>query len=490
MTPVHNRASTDPFRLSSSHPFSPSTSASRNPRPLHDSLHSHIRDEPLLSPEPQRSSCQIISDFIECIKYFVISQITRLIRCLKYWFVKEPLSSEPSPSTPLREHNLLLLENGDPSSSTTYSTQTEEQMLKIEEEDIVFRALPITSLHREGIDFIMDTLANKSALAIPITQLRQIGDSLKDLHTLRFLEYILNEPTNATNFKNIKNNCFGIIWSQFVDETAEKLQEMDKQNLIEPYLDAFVRSIRTNIFLVREQIAKNSWTGLLHYLATATYDTPSSSSRSGSNSIESDDSISASPHLESDQSLKRSLDPNHSAKKASYTQSPTSHYILDPMEGIPISQRCSEADPMQLTITEEQKTKLNGILRGIATHTDIVFMTSRIMPSYDLASLAGVHPLRLLLEIFQDTTNYANFSIIMNTSNRKMYLLKHLCRTLKFRSSPENLIPFISKFARLLSLNEEDIRTPIIAGGTKNWENVIRYIYSCRKMLTSSSGNT
>lgn len=129
----------------------------------------------------------------------------------------------------------------------------------------------LTHEQMQDIRFTLETLAKgyKSAWDNSDT-LYITGERLKKLHSLRFLEYILNNLKDAFNTIPQYDSFFMpiTIWKRFRNETGENIENWRRSlpSTFTAELQDFAKKFNLDFNLLRRQIEEKTWDGFLKYL--------------------------------------------------------------------------------------------------------------------------------------------------------------------------------------------------------------------------------
>ncbi|MBM3207587.1 MAG: hypothetical protein FJZ57_03155, partial [Chlamydiae bacterium] len=345
-----------------------------------------------------KSPIKMIIDMFDCIQYYVISQGKKIVRMALRALQHITHSSSPF-SQAIRDIAGVSHEaesHPQPQSELAgqliISEPLEVREARTNLEDQVFGGLRLTEEDVETINYIITILATANALNMPSTELREKGKTIRPIHPLKFLSYILNTPAMIENLEIMKNRLMGIIWAQFIDEIGDKLTEAVTQGNFEQYIDAFSRSIHRDPTDVRRKIAEESWTKFIEFLLERpTHDATESSE--GSHSLSDRDSTYTPPSSPSrTKPIREQLTRTRSQDLSETVQSPTRgltrsmslqqtpktrlrstertrHYSLENQEEQPFDPESTIqiTDPRLLPISSDQKESIENILATIAT---------------------------------------------------------------------------------------------------------------------------
>ncbi len=100
------------------------------------------------------------------------------------------------------------------------------------------------------------TLISKS------TEMKRIGQEIRHVHPLKFLEYIFKHAALPAKMDAVQKNS--LTWNPFVKGLSEKLQK-EAQNLPGCIL-GFARSVNVNTEDIKPFFARRNWAGLVQFL--------------------------------------------------------------------------------------------------------------------------------------------------------------------------------------------------------------------------------
>ena len=533
----------------------------------------------------QRSPLQVFIDLFSCIQFFIVSKAGKLFHFIQSVFQHEKNETAPAPLTPpsalsRTQEPMVAREPESPSNSratqrrhvadeATFASpqrrsRSDEMAVALaqpqrreiplassailarqdhtQEEDSAFHALIMSEEEQEKTKFIIQNLANTSALLMPAAELRRFGEDLKTVHPLKFLEHILISQDLSKNFHTMRTRSFGLVWSQFADEFAQKIGAIHRAGRLTVHLGAFARSIRRDLQIMQQMISSSNFRDFMDYLAdtvptidlTNTHsDSPSLGSEIDSvSSFTEEDAqgarapmnppesfISSQPRralsdattpvrqrenrLTSDtepQSPSRLLQnhPSLRSRGASFGlssispmqsppfMSPRSRNLIYGDAGERAAAAAPQFNPMMLPMTEEHKQKLARLLADIANKSSANLLWNLFSLKADWTSLRDVHPLRLLCEVFHNPSHIANIARIIANDTRKGYFLSDFAETLKNGATAEQLAPYISEFSKQMGAPEGAIAAQIIVGGEYDWKHVIRYLMGIKQIIATA----
>jgi len=114
-----------------------------------------------------------------------------------------------------------------------------------EPREVYFNNLKLSPSHKNNIKFIIENLAIKSkpTLLMMSSKLNAQGNEINDVHPLKFISYVLSD-------KKMKNDYLPLILKDkfkkmsFMKGLTKKLEKMDDEDLLKPYLIDFMKSAR------------------------------------------------------------------------------------------------------------------------------------------------------------------------------------------------------------------------------------------------------
>ena len=466
------------------------------------SRHEHANSR---SQSENKSLFTRIIDFFDCVQHFCLSQIKKLIRTVLQALQHFTHSTSPLSET-LRDLAGITVELEPLRSSiisptiVEHAPQTRDIIIATENlQDQLFECLRMTEEDMETINYILTTLATANAFNMPSTELREKGKAIQEVHPLKFLSYVINNSLMLTNLSMIKSRLWGIIWTQFIDDLSDKLTETVKGENFEQYIDAFSRSIRRDPHLVREKIAEGSWTKFIDFVTETTSREPSISSHSSVENDLSDTPPSSPngkmmPHFQSQLQQTAMINPKE--------QGPTlaRHSIVQSALAAPTdikgnldvedTQSNAAFDPESLTqitnpfllpISAEQKETIEYLLSTVATTNHFLLSFYIIELKHKWKTLKDVNALRILIEIFTDTTNFSNLSLIMQDNLKRKHFLDDLIKVLS-KTTPGALAPYVVNFAKPMHVHEQTILPFIMIGDQRSWKNLVKYLYSVKQL--------
>ena len=511
-------------RISQSTPLPSNSKASpfRRTRPHStiDTITSIQEQRPSNTGSDNKSPIKMIIDMLDCIQYFIISQGKKLVRMVLRALQHITHSSSPF-SQAMRdiagassESESLPDPQPEVDGQLIIFEPTEVREARTNLEDQVFRGLRLTEEDVETINYIITTLATANAFNMPSTELREKGKTIRPIHPLKFLSYIFNTPAMLENLVIMKNRLMGIIWAQFIDEIGDKLTEAVSQGNFEQYIDAFSRSIHRDPIEVRRKIAEESWTKFIEFLLQRpvqdiaessdashslsdrdTSHTPPSSPLRTKLSREQLPRTRSQDHSETLQSpargITRSMSMQQTPKIRSAPTGRTRHYSLENQEELEFDPESTIqiTDPRLLPISSDQKESIENILATIANNNYFMLGIYTMTLRSKWSTLKDINALRILLELFNTTTNFTNLNLIMEDSLKKKHFLEDLIKVL-VKTPSGSLAPYIENFAHLMGVTSDSIDPFIMIGDAKSWKNLVKYIYSVQQLVETSEENS
>ena len=441
-----------------------------------------------------RSPLAIICDFLECVRYFIASQIHKVDfffnSCLSKIIQSPSKSTEPTsaqiptrnPSPARTSRTSISLP--DPAAGALIPAAPAPNRESLE--DAAFRALPITDIDKENIRFIINTLA--TIIALPAAELETRGQAIRHIHPFIFWEYILSEPSLIEDIKALKSRYFGLIWGQFTEGCIGKIQAMHDQGLIASHLNAFARSIHRNPEELTN-LMRRSWLDFLNNLVDSSGQRLSPSPRM-INSIR--------PDRDSDSGATTGSSGGYSLSQGASDPSHEGLLLTLPLEtrgrsttaSSPQGSATARAAPEKIVaaipMTNDQKQKLNRLLTDISQNSPFFLGIQIASLRSDWYSLQDVHPLKLLLEVFNNPTHVAKIDLILGNNLKKGYFLNDFANTLKAAARNVELRPYFHNFAREMAITEESLER-ITAGSHYEWQYLIRYLFHLKRTLARAT---
>jgi len=138
-------------------------------------------------------------------------------------------------------------------------------------------------------------------------------------------------------------------------------------------------------------------------------------------------------------------------------------------------------NPFLLPISAEQKETIDYLLSTVATTNHFLLSFYIIELKHKWKTLKDVNALRILIEIFNDTTNFSNLSLIMQDNLKRKHFLDDLIKVLS-KTTPGALAPYVVNFAKPMHVHEQTILPFIMIGDQRSWKNLVKYLYSVKQL--------
>lgn len=510
---------------------------------MQDSISSY----PPLEGEEKRSPLKIVVDCLLCIRAVIWMQIRKIFSLFFYRKYPTPEASAPEgqsggrrPHPPVNDAENFFPDDFIPDSLSTIEEDDEEEA-SVHEQNLSLSQLNLNDEEKDHIVFIINTLAKESAFKMPTLELRRRGEALSHLHPFIYLKFVLCNVALFADFKVMKTRSFGIVWSQYADEFSGKLQDLHKLGVLLPYLKSFAQDTGRDYEVMKRMIETSAFRSFTDYLIedpTSTVSTPSSDHSSASSTsvpfsprkreLVPLTAVSSPPRssaangysppstLERQQSLRRQrtvksrdVGPSSPQKRttiysgspvlserplssSSTGRSPFSREATaaaqnpDDIESSAAQSLSRSLNPADLLMPEIHKQKLAKIFEEVAHGSALNLIWQITSIKSDWSKLKEVHPLRLLLEVFNNPAHVANLSLILQSSMRKDYFMTDFALTLKAGATKEMLVPYIEEFCRQMGVEGQLISNYLMVGGEWDWKHVIKYILG-KKQLEASS---
>ncbi|MEI8329385.1 MAG: hypothetical protein WCG14_05255 [Chlamydiia bacterium] len=283
---------------------------------------------------------------------------------------------------------------------------------------------------------IIDELVTCLATADPITLftstigIRKKGQTIDHVHPLKSLQHMLIQPESLHNLSLLQKRASGLIWEHFKRDLTERLKRQHREGQLIRFINDFAASLDITPPILHLSIEEGKWDELTQTVVN--------------HSIERAQSIAASSN--------------------------SSHRSGD--EQSLIGDECStEQDPVDFSIDQDNKNKLTYMLRYYSSNK-LLFLSRT-------QTLTQVHPLRLILEIFEDPSNFTLFTKIMEDPSKRSKFLEAFPKILKSASEngEHNLSKYTTKFADQMRIKPQVVEADILTAGNTSWKNLIKAVY-------------
>ena len=136
----------------------------------------------------------------------------------------------------------------------------DETMLPKGEDYVRVYHAPLTEQEKADIRYIIITLANKSLTKLyqNKSHLDHVGDRIKPVHPLTFLEYVFTNDELIVGIRNIRKR--GWVWDDFISGLKGSLKdELEKNNLQDEFIIEFANKIEIDISSIYPTIQNQQW---------------------------------------------------------------------------------------------------------------------------------------------------------------------------------------------------------------------------------------
>ncbi|NDE82149.1 MAG: hypothetical protein EB051_00835 [Chlamydiia bacterium] len=346
----------------------------------------------------------------------IILKIISLFERVKSFF------SKPSQSTP---------------TATPFKEATPKEPTLVEEEQIIpFPDLPVSDKQKRTLDDLLQRLGTEgiAELGSLMWERDRINNELQSIHPLKSLEHMLTKRYNLKHLGNIKERANGFIWAAFTKDIGHKLEVQHNQKQIVPFFDAFCGTIGIEATASPLPGTAYEWEEWVKKTILQKIDNSDTLSQHSSSSSSKDGTIS-------------------------------------------LGQTAENQEPEGFGMAELAKQNLCDVLRHFAENgTWFLAQTSPLKKDW----LMPVHPLRIIIEIFQDPGKVAFFKIIMGNKARNKTFLHYFAKILKEISQPEhrhNLTLFEDEFALKMAVPLHVFQSYLLAAGHDGWKHLIQVVY-------------
>ena len=291
---------------------------------------------------------------------------------------------------------------------------------------------------------IIDELVTCLATADPITLftstigIRKKGQTIDHVHPLKSLQHMLIQPESLLNLSLLQKRASGLIWEHFKRDLTERLTRQHREGQLIRFINDFAASLDITPSIPRLSIEEGKWDEFTQTVV------------------------------------------NHSIERAESTaaSSSSSHRSADEQSLIG-DEFSTEQGPLDFSIDQANKNKLTSMLRYYSSN-QLLFLSRT-------QTLTQVHPLRLILEIFEDPSNFTLFTKIMEDLPKRHKFLEAFSKILKSASDngEHTLSKYTTKFADQMRIKPQVVEADILTAGSTSWKNLIKAVYRNKQELSS-----
>ena len=132
-----------------------------------------------------------------------------------------------------------------------------------------YNQLVCTEIAKQNIIKLIHAISHEYGITLLLrkAELEKIGDEIRTVHPLKFLGFILSNPTLKSDLRSIHGST--IRWYQLIkgrDGLAEHLTEQDQQKNILPYLNGFAKEVGAKPEDLQRFVSSHNWEGMLDFL--------------------------------------------------------------------------------------------------------------------------------------------------------------------------------------------------------------------------------
>lgn len=317
------------------------------------------------------------------------------------------------------------------------ATPTEIALVEERKPITEFQNLPVSRQEQATLDHLLERLSTGGPveLFLLLTDKYRIEMELESIHPLKSLEHMLKSRSGIHHLRSLQEKSPDLIWPQFTSQIGEKLQIQHNKDQIVPFIDAFFRTLGledTDDLLPTKSDEWNEWVKKIIQQKIDNYDT-------------------------------QSQDSSSSASKDAT---------------VSVAHTAENQDPVDFRIDKIAAENLSEVLYHFAQGSFVRWLQTTSPLKKPL--LTPVHPLRLLLEIFQDEANLAFFKAIMEDDVRRKSFLDYFALTLKEISQPKhrhNLSLYKEEFGQKIGVSPHIFESYLLAAGRDGWKRLIQVVY-------------
>lgn len=449
------------------------------------------------APAADKSPLYVIMDLCKCVKFLIIFHAKKLMHWLfSCFFTSKPATAPPRPnnqpsapqpaSRPGATIASTLPISGAPTAVPAVMAAPLPVPANEAAENAAFSSLPISAADKDNIAIIVRSF-NAGNLFMNSGDIIRRGDEINPVHPFRFLESIFTDSGLSREIQTLKSRTpswsvdgllAGHVWSHFVSGLKDKLNAHLADGTLICHINAFARSIGRDPAEIQTRVTSKNWAGLIDYLIdTIPLLPPLASPPPNAAAVNAATLPAASPPL--------SARAVSAADGGAFPPPPEMARIMpQPFSAVAAPQ----LDPEILEISELQRAKLARLFHDIAHNNYANLFWNILSLRADWYALRDVHPLKLLLTVFNDPALIVNLRTILDDPLKKEEFLKDFASTLKHGATPDQLKAYLDIFARRMRVAVGSLDSWVMVERTNDWKHVIRFLLNTRPLAAAGLG--
>jgi hypothetical protein len=152
-------------------------------------------------------------------------------------------------------------------SSNVFSTLASIVKIPPKPQEYTYSQIPCSDEDREKIRELITTIATHGKIDLLLhykSHLEKIGDDVKPVHPLKFLDVIFSDPTLKAYMKDIYDDYWK--WLNFISGISEALDIEAKKGTVQKYLTDFSTQLHIPVSSLQPLVDKRDWKNFVPYL--------------------------------------------------------------------------------------------------------------------------------------------------------------------------------------------------------------------------------
>jgi hypothetical protein len=134
-------------------------------------------------------------------------------------------------------------------------------------QEYTYAQVPCSNEDQAKIKELITTIGTHGKIDLLLhykSHLEQLGDEVRPVHPLKFLDVIFSDPTLKNYMKDIYDDYFK--WSNFINNIAEVLETESKKGTVQKYLPDFASNLHISPSTLQPFVDKRDWKNFVTYL--------------------------------------------------------------------------------------------------------------------------------------------------------------------------------------------------------------------------------
>jgi hypothetical protein len=210
--------------------------------------------------------------FSKILQEIFVGLLKTILKILESLLAKAQGSSPPQEAA-LKEDAWKL--PATPLSPPITSTSGSSAAVETPATDDPFIKLTLTEEHQRKIFFIVHTVAEAHKQTIPVlalaqhkSQLEQYGENIKEVHPLKFLEYILRHPVLVKDLRVLQEHNSMLTWKPFIEGAGTNLAIEANAGRLFPCIKGFAHALKMDPKNILPYVQSAKWEEMVRFLTT------------------------------------------------------------------------------------------------------------------------------------------------------------------------------------------------------------------------------